>query len=54
MMSGSSEFAIRYWGVRGTFSRCLLPEDVTEKIVATIALLQRAKSAANLIGESCC
>ena len=50
-MSKRPEFALRYWGVRGTFSRCLLPEEVTEKVLAALTSLRANGSLQELIEE---
>ncbi len=50
-MSKRPEFALRYWGVRGTFSRCLLPEEVTEKVLAALISLRANGSLQKLVEE---
>lgn len=42
-MSGETEFRVRYWGVRGTFARCLRPDEVTDKLVAALLRLREDK-----------
>ncbi len=39
-MTQEPAFRLRYWGVRGTFSRCLPPANVTEKILVALRLVR--------------